>query len=149
MNVTARGSKIGAQGITRDGDSGLTRELMHDTEKSAIPTLSTEMQTAPERLTTITKERKAEIEAMSRRKMDFVEREYWAFRNEKQDYMRCPYCMVQPPTANGPLYSRNYVDTEVCCPMFSKALMAILDRQRQVDVAASHVRNLHKVGLVH
>jgi hypothetical protein len=116
------------QGTTRDGDSGQTRELMPDAD-SVVPKPSPEVQMAPERL--------AEIEAASKRKMEMMQQEYWRLRNEKQPYMRCPYCDAL-----------NFEDNPLCCGLFTKAFRAILERQAQVDVAAQMVRNCAKVGLV-
>ncbi len=90
----------------------------------------------------LTDERKREIEAESKRKITFMEREYWALRNEQQDFMRCPFC------ANGGDIRLNFVGQPMCCPLFAKASGAILERQAQVDVAAQMVRTCHSVGLV-
>lgn len=91
----------------------------------------------------ITPERKEAIRDASMRKMSFMEAEYWRLRNGKQAYMRCPYCAKGRHGRK-----RNYEGKTVCCSLFAKAFGAILERQSQIDVAASHVRNLHKVGLV-
>lgn len=132
--------KLGDLGTTRDGDNGQTCEIMHDT---AVPKLSSEMQTAPDRLA-ISEYRKEVIRKNSRLKMAFVEAEYWRMRNGRQSYMRCPYC------ANGRHgRRRNFEDKPLCCGTFAKAFGAILERQNQVDIAASHVRNLHQVGMIH
>ena len=129
---------FGGQGTTLDGDTGQTREIMHDSAQAVVPKLSHEMQKAPDRLTTISAERKREIETESKRKIQAMEREYWAMRNEKQDHMACPYCT-----------GINVVDQTVCCRMFAKALKAIMERQYQIDVAAEAARSCHKIGLVH
>ena len=87
-------------------------------------------------------ERKRELEAGSKRKITFMEKEYWKMRNGEQDYMRCPFCVSHGE------HRINVLDRPMCCPLFAKAFGAILDRQAEVDMAASHVRNLHRVGLV-
>jgi len=133
----------GDQGTTRDGDSGQTRETMHDAD-SVVPKLSQEMQKAPRRLAPISEKRKESLRAASQRKMQFMEVEYWRLRNGRQNYMRCPYCATGRHGRR-----RNFVDQSFCCVLFTKAFGAILDRQNQVDIAASHVKNLHHVGLVH
>lgn len=92
----------------------------------------------------LTEERKEILRANSMRKMSYVESEYWRMRNGKQEYMRCPYCAVGRHGRR-----LNYEGRSVCCSLFAKAFGAILERQIQVDVAASHVRNCNKVGLVH
>jgi hypothetical protein len=133
----------GDQGTTRDGDNGQTREVMHDTD-SVVPKLSPEMQMAPRRLAPISEKRKEELRQSSKRKMQFMEQEYWRVRNGRQEYMRCPYCAKGRHGRR-----RNFTDKPMCCTLFAKAFGAILERQNQVDVAASHVRNIHQVGLVH
>jgi hypothetical protein len=129
----------GDQGTTRDGDSGQTQEFMPDAANPVVPDTT---QTAPGRLAAIPDERKAEIEAESKRKITFMEREYWKLRNEEQDFMRCPFC------AHGGDMRVNFVGQPMCCPLFAKAFGAILERQAQVDLAAQMVRNCHSVGLV-
>jgi len=136
-------------GTTRDDGNGQTRELMRGTDGNVVPMLPSGMQTAPDRPVDLSPERKAEIEAESKRKITFMEREYWRLRNGEQDYMRCPYCAI--PSSDGKRdreYRINLVDRPFCCALFAKMFAAILDRQIEVDTAASHVRNLHKVGLV-
>lgn len=91
----------------------------------------------------LTEKRKEELRAIAKRKLAYIEQEYWRVRNGKQDYLRCPYCVKG---RHG--HRRNHIDGNVCCSMFAKAFGAILERQNQVDIAASHVRNLHKVGMV-
>lgn len=91
----------------------------------------------------LTAARKETIREASKRKMSFLEAEYWRMRNGRQDYMRCPYCSKGRHGRK-----RNHEDKPVCCLMFAKAFGAILERQLQVDIAASHVRNLNKMGLV-
>lgn len=131
-------NKFGGQGTTLDGDTGQTREIMHDSALAVVPKLSSEMQKAPDHLTTLSDERKEELRKSAMLKIQFVEQQYWKMRNDKQDHMLCPYCLKE-----------NRENEELCCKMFSKAFSAILERQNQVDIAASHVRKLHKVGLVH
>lgn len=141
-------NKLGGQGTTLDGDMGQTREIMHDSAQAVVPKLSMvlgsqdtdlgEMQKAPDHLTALSDERKEEIRRSAGLKLDFVQQQYWKLRNDKQDHMMCPYCLKE-----------NREDEELCCEMFNKAFAAILERQNQVDVAASHVRACHKVGLVH
>jgi hypothetical protein len=132
----------GDQGTTGNGDNQHNRETMPEARANAVPKLSSEMQTAPDRLAAIPDERKAEIEAESKRKITFMEREYWKLRNEEQDYMRCPFCK------RGDDMRLNFVGQPMCCPLFAKAFGAILERQAQVDMAAQMVRNCHSVGLV-
>ena len=94
-------------------------------------------------------ERKTELEAESKRKITFMEREYWKLRNGEQEYMRCPYCAIASTSDKREREFRiNYVGQPMCCPLFAKMFGAILDRQIEVDAAAGHVRNCHKVGLV-
>jgi hypothetical protein len=84
----------------------------------------------------LTAERKQELESTARRKVQFLEREYWKVRNKEQKYMNCPYCE-----------GRSIVDgTAVCCSMFAKALEAILDRQEEINKAAKHARTIHTLG---
>jgi len=94
-------------------------------------------------LTPISDQRKEALREASKRKMMFMEAEYWRLRNGRQDYMRCPYCVKGRHGRR-----RNHVDRPLCCAMFAKAFGAILERQNQVDIAAAHVRNLHSIGLV-
>lgn len=128
----------GDQGTTRDGDSGQTRENMHDTALAVVPKPDPSVQMAPDCLAAIPDKRKAEIELESKRKMELMQQEYWRLRNDKQPYMRCPYC--EKP---------NFEDDPLCCKLFARAFEAIIDRQAQVDVAAQAVRDCNKVGLVH
>lgn len=125
-------NKLGDRGTTLDGG----------TERNAVPmplaeTLS-EGVDGTRSLPALSDERKEEIRKMAMRKMQTMESEYWRLRNDKQPYMECPYCGKM-----------NFVDEPLCCALFTKAFDAIMERQSEVDVAASHVRNCHKVGLVH
>ena len=59
----------------------------------------------------------------SRLKLESVQQEYWRLRNQKKEYMRCPYCK-----------DTNYPgDDPLCCELFAKAFKAVLDRQEEVD----------------
>jgi hypothetical protein len=128
----------GDQGTTRDGDSGQTQEIMPDSEHvSEVPKLSSEMQTAPDGFADLSPERKEELRQAGIKKVQFLEQQYWRFQNGKQEHIECPYCR-----------GKNFRDEVLCCNLFVKAITAILDRQQEIDTAASHVRNLHKVGLV-
>lgn len=132
-------NRTGDLGTTPDGATGQTQEIMPGASQGAVPTLdAASMQKAPDHRAELTPERKAEIEIEARRKMDLMQAEYWRMRNGKQVFMRCPYCGLI-----------NLEDQEICCNLFAKAFGAILDRQKEVDIAASHVRACHKVGLVH
>lgn len=85
----------------------------------------------------ITDERKAEIEKESRLKMEFLQREYWRLRNEKQRFMRCPFCT----SLETKFKRRNFYGApQFCCETFAKALKAILDRQEEIDRAANAAR---------
>jgi len=64
-----------------------------------------------------------EMKRQSELKMEFLQREYWRVHQKKQDYMRCPYCLSENPIGIDPM----------CCPLFAKALKAILDRQEEVN----------------
>lgn len=89
----------------------------------------------------LTPEQKNRIDEAARRKMNFMEVEYWRIRNGKSKYMRCPYCRA------GQVYRRNFIDGKtVCCALFAKAFEAIMDRQYQVDIAAQHARTIHTLG---
>jgi hypothetical protein len=143
--------KIGDSGTTSDGTPKQTQEIMPDTPGSVVPKPVAAVQTALNHRvpSELTEERKREIEAESKRKIQFMEREYWKLRNGEQEYMRCPFCAI-PSTSDGREreFRINIMDQPLCCPLFAKAFAAILDRQAQVDTAAQMVRNCAKVGLV-
>ena len=73
-------------------------------------------------------------------KLDFMQREYWRVNNQKQRYMRCPYCSPFDPKKLTLLRRNYYGSPTFCCWMFAKALKAILDRQDEVDKAANAAR---------
>lgn len=78
----------------------------------------------------ISDERKAEIESHARRCIEHMQAEYWRLRNGKTLSMVCPYCQVE-----------NWPDETICCEMFGKAFLAIMERQDEVDkgVAGAHI----------
>lgn len=85
----------------------------------------------------LTQETKENLAKESRAKISWMEREYWRLRNGKQRYMRCPFCAPLKQT----LKRRNFYGApSFCCPLFAKALKAILDRQEEVDRAAEAAR---------
>ena len=87
----------------------------------------------------LTADAKAAMDDAARRKMNFMEVEYWRVRNGKSRYMRCPYCKTDAEKD----YRSNFVDGEtVCCALFAKAFQAVMDRQDEVDKAAMHARNI-------
>jgi hypothetical protein len=88
-----------------------------------------------ENTATLSEDRKKEIEAASRKKLLFMQSEYWRVRNGKQRFLRCPYC------ATGNIKRRNFFGApKFCCDTFARALKAILDRQDEVDRAAEAAR---------
>jgi|ERR1700744_1700424 len=142
-------SKLENPGTTPDGTTGQTQEIMPGVVDAAVPTPASAVQMARDsRVPTLSDERKREIEAESKRKITFMEREYWRMRNFEQDFMRCPFCPTVSTVTGDKQFRHNHMDQPMCCPLFAKAFAAILDRQKEVDTAASHVRNLHRVGLV-
>jgi hypothetical protein len=84
-------------------------------------------------------------ETAARRKMEFVQSEYWRFQNGKQRYMRCPYC-VPPTESSKNMFRHNYYGNNFCCFTFAKAIKAVLDRQDEVDKAAEAARNIIKLA---
>ena len=95
-------------------------------------------------------ERKAELDKRARENVTFLEREYWRVRNGKQRFMRCPYC-ANERSLNGekvtPFYRRNFIDgKKLCCALFARAFEAILDRQDEIDRAASAARTILTIG---
>src|SRR5271170_8224703 len=134
--------KLGDQGTTRDGDSGQTRQSVADAASNAVPALPVEgMKMAPDRLSALSTAQKEKIEANSRRKVSFLEQEYWRLRNGKQCYMRCPYCVKGRHGRR-----KNFVDGAMCCVLFAKAFGAILERQNAVDVAQRHASNILRLA---
>jgi hypothetical protein len=78
----------------------------------------------------------------SRRKIEFMEREYWRVRNGRQRYIRCPYCSPRDGIKH-----RNYIGSpNMCCTLFAKCLKAILDRQDEVDKAASAAHTIIRIA---
>ena len=130
---------LGDRGTTLDGGTEQTRELMPATEGNVVPMpLVNEGVDGTRSPSALSDERKAEIEKQSKLRMELMQQEYWRLRSDIQSFMKCPYCE-----------RLNFVDENFCCALFTKAFAAIIERQQEVDVAASHVRNCHKVGLVH
>ena len=142
--------KIGDLGTTPGGTPEQTRETMRDAVSNAVPAPPQGVKMAPDHQvpSELTEERKREIELESKRKITFMEREYWKLRNGEQEYMRCPFCAPISPFTREREFRINVMDQPICCSTFAKAFAAILDRQAEVDSAAAHVRNCHRVGLV-
>ena len=110
-------------------------EMMPDMHNSIVPKLGNDAD-GTER-PCLTEGRKQEIRAESRKKLDFVQAEYWKCRNGKQGYIRCPFC--SPVKQN--LKRRNYIGSKgFCCHTFAKAFKAILERQAEVDKAAKQAQ---------
>lgn len=101
----------------------------------------------PDELST---EQKAFLDEKARKSLDFMQREYWRIRNGKQRFMRCPFCATER-ILNGketmPFYRKNFIDgKKVCCALFARAFEAILDRQEEIDRAASAARTILAIG---
>lgn len=92
-------------------------------------------------MTELTDVQKEKIEAASKRKMDYVQVEYWRMRNGKQGYIRCPFCVKGKHGRR-----KNFIDGAMCCVLFAKAFGAILDRQNKVDEAQMHAANIVRLG---
>ena|SRR5271170_7801706 len=134
-------NKLDDRGTTLDGGTEQNRELMPDTESNVVPmpldsTLAKGVD-GTRSLPALSSIQKEKIEANSRRKMDYLQAEYWRVRNGKQDYMRCPYCVKGRHGRR-----KNFVDSAMCCVLFARAFGAILERQNAVDVAQRHAQNI-------
>lgn len=93
--------------------------------------------------TELTAERKAEIDAETRQRMEYFQREYWRARNGVQRFIRCPFC-----TPFGQkIKRRNFIGSpKFCCAQFAKMFKAVLERQDEVDKAASAARNIMTIA---
>jgi hypothetical protein len=135
-------NKLGDLGSTLDGGTEQNREIMPEAEGNADPMpLGSTLAKGVDGTRSLSASQKEKIEANSRRKLDYLQAEYWRLRNGKQDYMRCPYCVKGRHGRR-----RNFVDGPICCVLFAKAFGAILERQNQVDIAQKHASNIIRLG---
>ena len=130
--------KLEGSGTTLDSGTEQTRETMHGAALAVVPKRSS---SGPADGTELSPAQKEKIEANSRKKMDYLQAEYWRVRTGRQDYLRCPYCVKGRHGRR-----KNFVDGAMCCVLFAKAFGAILDRQNQIDEAQRHASNIVRLG---
>lgn len=134
--------KLGDGGTTLDGGTEQNRELMPDTVSNVVPMpLGSTLAKGVDGTPSLSAAQKQKIEANSRRKLDYLQAEYWRLRNGKQEYMRCPYCVKGRHGRR-----KNFVDGAMCCVLFAKAFGSILERQNAVDVAQKHASNIVRLS---